>query len=138
MVATFLVRLMIPLLTRFGISHLDIIVATHAIVCILQPFLVHSPLTSTSLLNGHLPTNGCFSVFHAMNPSSLSKLMLFAGAILTAPIPNDSPLLIPPDSSALLHRIKPGRPLDSAIDSDIRAKFLLTKCFFVSYLWIHI
>ena len=49
------VRLMLPLLTRFGISHLDIIVATHVIVCILQPFLVHSPLTSTSLLNGHLP-----------------------------------------------------------------------------------
>ena len=33
----------------------------------------------------------------------------------------------PPDSSALLHRIKPGRPLDSAIDSDIRAKLSLDK-----------
>jgi hypothetical protein len=82
MVATFLVWLMIPLLSRFGISFLDIIVATHAIVYILQPRPVHSPLTSTSLLSGHLPTNGCFSVFHAMNPSSLSKLTLFAGTMI--------------------------------------------------------
>ena len=80
--ATFLVWLMIPLLTRFGISHLDIIVATHIIVRILRSLPVHSPLTSISLFRGHLPTNGCFSVFYAINPSSLCKLMLFAVAII--------------------------------------------------------